>query len=55
LGPRLVEGQVFQAVVPKLCWQSARSLGAYTLIGCTVAPGFEYSGFELAPEGWEPR
>jgi len=55
LGPRLAEGQVPQAIVPRLCWQSARSLGAYSLIGCTVAPGFEYSGFELAPEGWEPR
>jgi len=55
LGPGLAEDQVPQAIVPRLCWQSARSLGAYTLIGCTVAPGFEYSGFELAPEGWEPR
>jgi len=55
LGPGLPEGQVFQAVVPNYCWQSARSLGAYSLIGCTVAPGFEFSGFELAPEGWVPR
>lgn len=55
LGPGLADGQVPQAIVPKRCWQSARSLGAYTLIGCTVAPGFEFPGFELAPEGWEPR
>jgi uncharacterized protein len=55
LGPGLAEGQVPQAVVPRLSWQSARSLGAYSLIGCTVAPGFEFSGFELAPKGWEPR
>jgi predicted cupin superfamily sugar epimerase len=55
LGQGLAEGQVPQAVVPKHCWQSARSLGAYTLIGCTVAPGFEYSGFELAQAGWEPN
>ena len=55
LGPRLAEGQVPQAIVPKQCWQAARSLGAYTLIGCTVAPGFEFSGFELAPKDWEPR
>ena len=55
LGPRLGQGQFPQAVVPKQCWQSARSLGAYSLIGCTVAPGFEYSGFELTPAGWEPR
>jgi len=54
LGPRLGEGQVPQAVVPKRAWQSARSLGAYSLVGCTVSPGFEFSGFELAPEGWEP-
>ena len=35
-------------------WQSARSLGAFTLLGCTVAPGFDFSGFELAPEGFQP-
>ena len=54
LGRLLAERQLPQAIVPKHSWQSARSLGAYSLIGCTVAPGFEYSGFELAPEGWEP-
>jgi predicted cupin superfamily sugar epimerase len=54
LGPRLTEGHVPQAVVPRLCWQSARSLGPYSLVGCTVAPGFEFSGFELAPLDWEP-
>jgi predicted cupin superfamily sugar epimerase len=54
LGPGLSEGQVPQAVVPVRSWQSARSLGAYSLVGCTVSPGFEFSGFELAPEGWEP-
>ena len=54
LGPHLTEGQVPQAVVPQGAWQSARSVGAYSLVGCTVSPGFEFSGFELAPEGWEP-
>ena len=54
LGPRLTEGHVPQAVVPFAAWQSARSLGTYSLVGCTVAPGFKFSGFELAPEGWEP-
>jgi predicted cupin superfamily sugar epimerase len=54
LGLALTEGQVPQAVVPVRCWQSARSLGAYSLVGCTVAPGFEFSAFELAPLGWEP-
>ena len=38
-----------QIVVPANVWQSARSLGEWTLVGCTVAPGFEFSGFEMAP------
>ena len=42
------------AVVPSGCWQSAVSLGEWTLVGCTVAPAFEFSGFELAPTGWRP-
>jgi len=54
LGSGLTEGEAPQAAVPERCWQSARSLGAYSLVGCTVAPGFEFSGFELAPDGWEP-
>jgi len=54
LGPGLDEGQRPQAVVPPHAWQSARCLGAYSLVGCTVSPGFEFSGFELAPEGWKP-
>lgn len=54
LGPDLADGHRPQAVIPKQCWQSARSLGAYSLIGCTVAPGFEFSGCELAPRDWEP-
>ena len=41
-------------VVPASCWQSAVSLGAWTLAGCTVAPAFEFAGFELAPSGWRP-
>lgn len=43
-----------QAVVPVRRWQSAVSLGDWTLVGCTVAPGFQFSGFELAPSGWQP-
>jgi predicted cupin superfamily sugar epimerase len=54
LGPDLSAGQRPQAVVPTLIWQSARSTGDFTLVGCTVAPGFAFSGFELAPEGFEP-
>lgn len=54
LGPDLVAGERPQVVVPAQCWQSAMSLGAWTLAGCSVAPGFEFSGFELAPLGWAP-
>jgi uncharacterized protein len=55
LGPALEAGARPQVVVPEGWWQSARSLGAWTLVGCTVTPGFRFEGFELAPEGWEPR
>ncbi|HJS33466.1 MAG TPA: cupin domain-containing protein [Alphaproteobacteria bacterium] len=54
LGGGLAEGVCPQLVVPKGCWQSARSLGAWTLVGCTVSPAFEFAGFELAPRGWSP-
>jgi predicted cupin superfamily sugar epimerase len=54
LGPDLAAGQRPQVVAPKGWWQSAESLGAFTLVGCTVAPGFEFSGFEMAPPGWTP-
>jgi uncharacterized protein len=43
-----------QVVVPAAAWQSAEPLGEYTLVSCIVVPGFEFSGFELAPPGWEP-
>ena len=55
LGSDLAAGERPQAVVPAGAWQSAESLGAWTLVGCTVAPGFEFSGFELAPPGWSPE
>ncbi len=54
LGPDVVDGHVPQAIVPAGAWQSARSLGAFTLVGCTVSPAFRFEGFELAPEGWSP-
>jgi predicted cupin superfamily sugar epimerase len=54
LGADIAAGQAPQVVVPAHAWQSARSLGAYTLVGCTVAPGFQFSGFELAPPGFTP-
>lgn len=49
LGTDLAAGERPQAVVPAGVWQSAEPLGAWTLVGCTVAPGFEFAGFELAP------
>ncbi len=54
LGPDLKAGQRPQLVVPAHCWQSATSLGAWTLVGCTVSPGFDFAGFEMAPPGWRP-
>lgn len=54
LSPELRAGHRPQAVVPAHAWQAAESLGEWTLVGCTVSPGFEFDGFELAPPGWEP-
>jgi predicted cupin superfamily sugar epimerase len=54
LGVDLAAGESPQAVVPVHAWQQAQSLGAWTLVGCTVAPGFEFAGFELAPPDFEP-
>ena len=54
LGNNIDEAQAPQVVVPPNGWQSARTLGDYTLVGCTVAPGFEFAHFELAPDGFEP-
>ncbi len=54
LGPNLTAGEHPQIVVPKHAWQSAHSLGRYTLVGCTVAPAFTFEGFEMAPPGWQP-
>lgn len=55
LGIELGRGERPQLVVPAGVWQSARSLGDWTLVGCAVAPGFSFEGFELAPPGWTPR
>ncbi len=54
LGSDLAAGERPQRIVPAHAWQAARSLGDWTLVGCMVAPGFEFAGFELAPKGWEP-
>jgi predicted cupin superfamily sugar epimerase len=55
LGPDIENGQSPQLVVPPLAWQMARSLGDYTLVGCTVAPGFDFATFELAPGDFSPQ
>ncbi len=55
LGVDFAAGERPQAVVPKGAWQSARPVrGEWVLVGCTVAPAFEFTGFELAPPGWVP-
>ncbi|WP_414897418.1 cupin domain-containing protein [Rhodovulum sp. YEN HP10] len=56
LGPDLAAGARPQAVVPAGHWQAARPLGAWTLVSCTVSPGFRFEGFEMAPQGFDiPR
>ena len=54
LGSNLEAGDRPQAVVPAGWWQQAESLGAWTLVGCTVAPGFSFDGFEIAAPGFQP-
>ncbi|HEY0265740.1 MAG TPA: cupin domain-containing protein [Rhizomicrobium sp.] len=54
LGPEIDEAQAPQVAVPPGAWQAARSLGGYTLVGCTVAPGFDFAHFEIAEDGFEP-
>jgi predicted cupin superfamily sugar epimerase len=43
-----------QAIVPAQVWQAAESTGDWTLVGCTVAPGFDFATFELADPDWSP-
>ena len=54
LGPNLATGERPQAIVPAQAWQAAESTGDWTLVGCTVAPGFDFAKFEIAPKGWTP-
>ena len=54
LGVDLAAGERPQVVVPAHAWQAAESTGEYTLVSCTVSPGFEFAGFRLAPPGWQP-
>ena len=54
LGPDVASGERPQAIVPAGAWQAAESTGDWTLVSCTVAPGFDFKTFELAPPGWSP-
>lgn len=53
LGPELGAGETPQLIVPEAHWQAARTTGAWTLVGCTVSPGFRFEGFELAAPGFD--
>jgi len=54
LGPDLAAGEMPQVIVPAQAWQAAECTGDWTLVGCTVAPGFDFAKFEMAPKGWAP-
>lgn len=54
LGIDLAAGERPQGIVPANVWQSAESTGDFTLVGCTVAPGFDFAVFEMAPPGFDP-
>ena len=54
LGPDVLAGEQPQLLVPAGHWQAAEPLGGWVLVSCVVSPGFEFSGFELAAEGWQP-
>ena len=54
LGPDIAAGERPQAIVPAGAWQTARSLGDWTLVSCIVAPAFQFSSFDMAPPGWAP-
>ena len=55
LGCDLAAGERPQAVVSPHAWQAAQTLGDWTLVGCTVTPGFDFKTFELAPKDWSPK
>nr|WP_321442625.1 cupin domain-containing protein [uncultured Cohaesibacter sp.] len=55
LGPDILAGERPQIIVPRHHWQSAESTGDWTLVSCTVAPGFVFEGFEMAPPDWQPE
>lgn len=53
LGPDVLGGDMPQAIVPPGWWQSAHTTGEWTLVGCTVSPGFRFEGFDLAPPDFD--
>ncbi|WP_319533253.1 cupin domain-containing protein [uncultured Cohaesibacter sp.] len=55
MGTDVLAGHEPQVIVPKGAWQSAASLGDWTLVSCIVAPAFQFEGFELAPTDWSPQ
>ncbi|MBO1078925.1 cupin domain-containing protein [Roseomonas haemaphysalidis] len=54
IGPDLSAGEEPFGLVPPGWWQAARPLAGWVLVGCTVSPAFNFSGFEMAPPGWAP-
>jgi predicted cupin superfamily sugar epimerase len=54
LGADLTKDQNPHVVIPPHCWQTAETLGRWTLVSCIVAPAFDFAGFELAPKDWRP-
>lgn len=55
LGGDVLSGDMPQAIVPAHHWQAAATMGAYSLVSCTVSPGFRFEGFDLAPPGFDIR
>ena len=55
LGPDIAMGERPQGIVPAGHWQAAESMGEWTLVGCTVAPGFDFASFDVAPRDWAPH
>lgn len=54
LGPDILGGETAQVIVPERHWQAARSMGDWTLVGCTVSPAFSFEGFHMADTNWVP-
>ena len=54
LNNKINNDQIFHYIVKARTWFSMESQGEYSLIGCTVAPSFDYDDFELTPKNWRP-